>query len=76
MDLICYICQQTFGDLKTIFQHLKRTHFITDGTSEMHCLKRNSACSKVFTSFNGLRAHVKICKNENNQSAVVSIASN
>lgn len=63
MNLKCYLCGSSFGDLKIITNHFKEKHFIKDNTCNLKCVvnHKNFICKKEFKTFKGLQKHVKEC---------------
>lgn len=65
MDFHCFVCPETFSDIKDIFTHLKKVHFFRDNAQELECVLirgvYSSKCVSKFNTFSGLRKHVKTC---------------
>lgn len=60
MDFKCFLCKKEFGDIKTIFSHMKIVHALKDHKTELYCVA-NNGCRKTYLTFDSLRAHIKQC---------------
>lgn len=57
----CYICDEKFGEQKTIISHLKYKHRIVENVDKIKCIYNFEVCRKDYFSFGAMRKHLKIC---------------
>lgn len=70
MDFKCFLCAKEFGDIKTIFSHMKTIHALKDNKTQLFCVKNNH-CKKSYLKFDSLRAHIKQCVKDSEQLEVM-----
>lgn len=63
----CYQCSESFEEIKNIVHHLKNTHNVKDGATQIKCVNNfhTYTCVKTFLTFDGLRKHLNKCYSEN-----------
>lgn len=59
----CYECNKKFTELTTVFKHLRTIHTIKEKLSIIKCVHdfENYSCNSTFSTFCGLRKHMKKC---------------
>lgn len=60
MDFKCFLCNEEFSNMKTVFKHLKIVHLLKDKSSSLQCVA-NSNCARCYQNFDGLRKHSEMC---------------
>lgn len=64
MNFKCFVCSKQLYDETTAINHLRIVHFLKDGKNVFKCIVNSGAnCTKEFSTFQGLRLHVRKCVN-------------
>lgn len=66
MEYYCFVCHEKFAEVRQTFDHLKKIHLFRDNKNDLKCVIVSppgyEQCTKVYKTFDSLRAHIKKCK--------------
>ncbi|XP_055851835.1 uncharacterized protein LOC129916077 [Episyrphus balteatus] len=63
MHYFCFVCTKTFPSISFVISHLRIDHFFTNEENITLKCVANQDCCREFSTYSGLRRHVKSCVN-------------
>lgn len=77
MEFKCFICAKELNDLNLIIHHLRAIHSLQEKSSVIKCVVNSQLqCLQQFNTFQGLRKHVKSCRNRKKVSLHIRLQKN